>query len=50
MLIRHDHLWKALLEAAAQTIVEAIGGYVFTEAFKCGTRNSTFDGVMDLWR
>jgi hypothetical protein len=43
-------LWKPLLEAAAQTIVGAIGGYVFTQVLERATRQNTFDGAMDLWR
>lgn len=43
-------LWKPLLEAAAQTIVGAIGGYAFTKALKELTRKVTFEGPMDLWR
>jgi hypothetical protein len=43
-------LWKPLLEAAAQTIVGAIGGYAFTQALTRVTRQQTFDGAMDFWR
>lgn len=43
-------LWKPLLEAAAQTIVGAIGGYAFTEALQRITQNNRFDGAMDFWR
>ena len=43
-------LWKPLLEAAAQTIVGAIGGYAYTQALKVLTRKVTFEGPMDLWR
>jgi hypothetical protein len=43
-------LWKPLLEAAAQTIVGAIGGYAFSEALQRVTRQNSFDGAMDLWR
>lgn len=50
MTIGADLLWKPLLEAAAQTIVGAIGGYVFTEALRRVSAQSRFDGAMDLWR
>jgi hypothetical protein len=50
MQLVHDLLWKPLLEAAAQTIVGVVGGYVFTEAITRVTRRSAFDGSMDLWR
>lgn len=50
MIPGYDLLWKPLLEAAAQTIVGAIGGYAFTEALKRVTERNTFDGAMDLWR
>lgn len=43
-------LWKPLLEAAAQTIVGAVGGYAFTDALQRVTRQNSFDGAMDLWR
>lgn len=43
-------LWRPLLEAAAQTIVGAIGGYAFTQALRELSRDVTFDGPMDLWR
>lgn len=43
-------LWRPLLEAAAQTIVGAVGGYVFSEALSRITARSRFDGAMDLWR
>jgi hypothetical protein len=43
-------LWKPLLEAAAQTIVGAVGGYAFTHALQRATRRNSFDGSMDLWR
>jgi hypothetical protein len=50
MALEVDLLWKPLLEAAAQTIVGAIGGYAFTEALQRVTRQNSFDGPMDLWR
>lgn len=50
MQLATELLWKPLLEAAAQTIVGAIGGYVFTEAVARATMRSVFDGPMDLWR
>jgi hypothetical protein len=50
MQLVNELLWRPLLEAAAQTIVGAVGGYVFTEAISRATRRSTFDGPMDLWR
>jgi hypothetical protein len=50
MQLATDLLWRPLLEAAAQTIVGAIGGYMFTEALSRVPRRSTYDGPMDLWR
>jgi hypothetical protein len=50
MDIGTELLWQPLLEAAAQTIVGAIGGYAFTQALRELNRNVTFDGSMDLWR
>jgi hypothetical protein len=50
MDIGTDLLWQPLLEAAAQTIVGAVGGYTFTQALKELNRNVTFEGAMDLWR
>lgn len=50
MTLGTELLWRPLLEAAAQTIVGAVGGYMFTEVIKRATRHSTFDGPMDLWR
>ena len=50
MALETELLWRPLLEAAAQTIVGAIGGYAFTEVLNRVTRRSTFDGAMDLWR
>src|SRR4051812_24917682 len=49
-MLASELLWKPLLEAAAQTIVGAIGGYAFTEALQRVTRHNSFDGAMDLWR
>lgn len=50
MDIGTELLWQPLLEAAAQTIVGAVGGYAFTQALKELNRKVTFDGAMDLWR
>jgi len=50
MSFETELLWKPLLEAAAQTIVGAIGGYAFTNVLRTATRQNTFDGAMDLWR
>ena len=50
MVISYEVLWRPLLEAAAQTIVGAIGGYVFTEMVRRATEQNSFDGAMDLWR
>lgn len=50
MALDVELLWRPLLEAAAQTIVGAIGGYAFTQALQRATRQNTFDGAMDLWR
>jgi len=50
MALAVELLWKPLLEAAAQTIVGAVGGYAFTQALSRATRQNSFDGAMDLWR
>jgi len=50
MTLESELLWKPLLEAAAQTIVGAVGGYAFTTALTRLTRQSLFDGAMDFWR
>jgi hypothetical protein len=44
-----DVVWRPLLEAAAQSIVGAIGGYTFKEALSRYYRQTSFDGPMDLW-
>ena len=45
MALAAELLWEPLLEAAAQTIVGAIGGYAFTQALSRATRQNTFDGA-----
>lgn len=45
-----DLLWKPLLEASAQTIVGAIGGYAFSKALNKLTARNTFEGPMDFWK
>lgn len=50
MSVETELLWKPLLEAAAQTIVGAIGGYAFTEVLTRATGRITFDGSMDFWK
>lgn len=46
----YDLLWKPLLEASAQVIVGAIGGYAFKQALDRLTHKRKFDGPMDLWK
>lgn len=43
-------LWKPLLEAAAQTIVGAIGSYTFTKGLVKLYEKNSFDGPMDFWK
>jgi hypothetical protein len=50
MLDSSEFLWKPLLEAAAQTIVGAIGGYSFTRFLERPSKQRTYAGAMDLWR
>src|ERR1700722_146405 len=50
MSLDTELLWQPLLEAAAQKIVGAIGGYAFTQVLRRATRQNSFDGPMDLWR
>ncbi|CAA7611567.1 hypothetical protein MTBLM5_10109 [Magnetospirillum sp. LM-5] len=45
-----DLLWKPLLEASAQTITGAIGGYAFSKALEKLLERNRFDGPMDFWR
>lgn len=49
MLTETSFLWEPLLESAAQTVVGAIGGYVFTESWKRVAERNIFDGAMDFW-
>lgn len=43
-------LWKPLLEAAAQTIVGAIGSYAFAKVLTNLTERNTYEGAMDFWK
>lgn len=43
-------LWKPLLEAAAQTIVGAIGSYAFAKALARMYEKNTYEGAMDFWK
>lgn len=42
-------LWKPLLEASAQTIVGAVGGYAFTKAIEAALYKNLFQGPLDFW-
>ena len=42
-------LWKPLLEAAAQTIIGAIGSYQFTRIVSKINEANTFQGASDFW-
>jgi hypothetical protein len=46
----YDLLWKPLLEASAQTIVGAIGGYAFNKVLERLQARNHFAGPMDLWK
>lgn len=48
-MLETNLLWKPLLEASAQTVIGAIGGYACTEFLKRVTAKNTFDGAMDIW-
>lgn len=43
-------LWKPLLEAAAQTIVGAIGSYSFAKILSKMNEKNTYEGAMDFWK
>lgn len=43
-------LWKPLFEAAAQTLVGAVGSYAGSKLIGRYFRQNTFDGAMDLWQ
>lgn len=43
-------LWQPLFEAAAQTIVGAVGTLAFTKAAGAILKENSFDGTMDLWQ
>jgi hypothetical protein len=45
-----NFLWKPLLEAAAQTIVGAIGSYAFAKIISKMYERNRFDGAMDFWK
>jgi hypothetical protein len=42
-------LWKPLLEASAQTIVGAVGGYAFTKVLDAALRRNLYQGPLDFW-
>lgn len=42
-------LWKPLLEASAQTIVGAIGGYAFSKALEAALYKNLYQGPLDFW-
>ncbi|MGV8018318.1 MAG: hypothetical protein AB2L26_13280 [Ignavibacteria bacterium] len=44
-----DILWKPLLDAAAQTLIGALGSMAFAKLVANIRKNHTFDGPMDLW-
>ncbi|MBL7738902.1 MAG: hypothetical protein JNK14_06750 [Chitinophagaceae bacterium] len=46
----HGILWKPLLEAAAQTIVGAIGSYTFAKIVSKVYEKNSFEGPMDFWK
>lgn len=45
-----EFLWQPLLEAAAQTIVGAIGAYAFSKVMTKLYERNTFEGAMDFWK
>lgn len=49
-MVETDFLWKPLLEAAAQTIVGAIGSYAFVKVLSKIYEKNTFEGAMDFWK
>lgn len=42
-------LWKPLLEASAQTIVGAVGGYAFTKVLEAAVYKNLYHGPLDFW-
>ncbi len=42
-------LWKPLLEASAQTIVGAVGGYAFSKVIESAMHKHLFEGPLDFW-
>lgn len=42
-------LWKPLLEASAQTIVGAIGGYSVSKVIEAALHKNLYQGPMDFW-
>lgn len=42
-------LWKPLLEASAQTIVGAVGGYAFTKVVEAAIYRNLYQGPLDFW-
>jgi hypothetical protein len=45
----NELLWKPLFEAAAQTIVGAIGAYSFGKVLSRVYESNRYDGGMDIW-
>jgi hypothetical protein len=48
-MILDSLLWKPLLEASAQTIVGAVGGYSFTKVLEAALRRNLYEGPLDFW-
>lgn len=44
-----DILWKPLLDAAAQTLIGALGSMTFAKIIASIRKNHTYEGAMDLW-
>lgn len=42
-------LWKPLLEASAQTIVGAVGGYAFSKVLEAALYKNLYQGPLDFW-
>lgn len=42
-------LWKPLLEASAQTIVGAVGGYAFSNVLEAALYKNLYQGPLDFW-
>ena len=50
MDINTDLLWQPLLEASAQTIVGAIGGFAVTKIITKISEKNVYVGAMDFWK